>query len=301
MRSAATLSPRSTFVSKTHTRLTLASAITALAQPSLAQDAPPAAESRLHFDAAVEITTAYFFRGILQEDQGVIVQPAFTVGADLVKHDAFVLTLSAGTWNSVHGEATGAQTSDTSLEHWYESDVYFSLTASWEKWTLDATYTWYLSPNDAFETIQELSFGVSFDDSDFLGAWALQPSVTLALETGSNFADGADSDRGIYLGLGISPGFDASIGHDRTLSITFPIEVGLSLSDYYQDASGDDDFFGYASLGVRLETALPMPSGFGSWAVYGGVNALFLGDNLKAVNNDDSSEVIAFIGISLSF
>ena len=218
-----------------------------------------------------------------------------------MKRDAFTLTLTAGMWNSIHGEATGSQTSDTSVEHWYESDVYISLTAAWEKWTLDATYTWYLSPNDAFEHIQEIAFTVSFDDSDLLGAWSLQPYATLAIETGSNFADGADSDRGVYLGLGIGPGFDAALGQSRTLRVSFPIEVGLSLSDYYQDASGDDDFFGYASLGIRLETALPTPTEFGAWSLYGGVNALLLGDNLKAINNDDSNEFIAYIGLSLSF
>lgn len=286
------------------TRLTAACALGALALPALAQDiAAPAAQpdSRLHFSAGVDVTTAYFFRGILQEDDGLIVQPGFTLGADLVSRDDFTLTLSVGSWNSIHGEATASQSTDDSVEHWYESDVILSLTAAWEKWTVDASYIWYLSPSDAFETIQELALSVSFDDSSYLGAWAMSPSVTLGIETGSNFADGADSDRGVYLGIGVSPGFETSIGHDHPLSISFPIEVGLSLSDYYQDGAGDDDFFGYASVGVRLETALPMPAGFGEWSVFGGVNALFLGDNLETVNGDDSTEVIASIGISLTF
>lgn len=284
-------------------RLCAACAVIALAHPAMAQDAAPAPvrESRLHFDASVEITTAYFFRGILQEDQGLIAQPAFSVGADLVKRDSFTLTLVAGVWNSVHGEATGSQSSDTSVEHWYESDMYLSLVAAWEKWTVDATYTWYLSPNDAFESIHEIAFTLSFDDSGLLGAWSLQPYATLAIETGSNFADGADSDRGVYLGVGIGPGFDAAFGQGRTARVSFPIEVGLSLSDYYQDATGDDDFFGYASLGVRLETAIPTPAEFGAWSVYGGVNALLLGDNLKTINNDDSNEFVAYVGVSLSF
>ena len=79
------------------------------------------------------------------------------------------------------------------------------------------------------------------------------------------------------------------------------MEVGLSLDDYYQDATGDDDAFGYASIGVRAETALPAPPGFGEWTVSAGLSALFLGDNLETVNNDDGVDLVASVGISLSF
>jgi hypothetical protein len=277
-----------------------ASAIAAFAPYALAQD-DAAPSSRLHFSASVDVTTAYFFRGFLQEDQGFIIQPAAGLTVDVLTRDGFTLSTTVGTWNSIHSEATGAASTDTSVEHWYESDVYASLTASWDEWTLDATYVWYLSPSDAFETIQELILSASFDDSEHLGAWAMSPSITLGFETGSNYSDGADSDRGIFLGLAVAPGFETMLGESHPLSITFPLEVGLSLDDYYQDASGDDDFFGYASVGVRFDTDIPLSEAFGAWSTFFSVNALFLGDNLDTVNNDDSFELIATVGISLAF
>lgn len=284
------------------TRTFGACALAALATQALAQDAAPQqVDSRLHFSASVDVTNAYFFRGILQEDQGFIAQPAAALTADLVRNDDFTLSATLGTWNSAHSEGTGSATSDTNVKHWYESDLYISLGASFGKWTLDATYTWYLSPNDAFESIEELAFSASFDDSEYLGAFALSPSVTIAFETGSNYADGADSDRGIYLGLSVAPGFETTVGADRTLAFSFPVEVGLSIDDYYQDGAGDDDTFGYASVGARVETALAAPAGFGEWTVYAAVNALFLGDNLESVNNDDAVDFVASIGISLAF
>ena len=287
-------------MSQLHRSPIWACAIAAIAQPAFAQDEAVSA-SRLHFSASVDVTTAYFFRGFLQENQGLILQPAAGLTIDLYSQDGFTLSTTIGTWNSIHSEATGAVSTDTSVEHWYESDLYASLTATWDKWTLDATYIWYFSPSDAFETISELIVSASFDDSDYLGAWALAPTVTLAFETGSNYADGADSDRGIYLGLSVGPRFETSLGENHPLTISFPIEVGLSLDDYYQDAVGDDDFFGYASVGVRFDTDIPLSAEFGAWSTFFSVNALFLGDNLEAVNSDDSFELIATVGVSLAF
>lgn len=277
-----------------------ASAIAAIAPPAFAQD-EAATASRLHFSASVDITTAYFFRGFLQEDRGFIIQPAAGLTIDLYSRDDFALSTTIGTWNSVHSEATGAISTDTSGEHWYESDLYASFTATWGHWTLDATYIWYFSPSDAFETITELILTTSFDDSEYLGAWSLSPTVTLGIETGSNYSDGADSDRGIYIGLSVGPGFETTLGDNHPLLISFPIEVGLSLDDYYQDDAGDDDIFGYASVGVRLDTDIPLTDEFGAWSTFLSVNSLFLGDNLETVNNNDSFELIATVGISLAF
>lgn len=280
----------------------VACAIVALAPSARAQDGPAIApESRLHFSAAVEMTNAYFFRGILQQDQGTIVQPSFAVGIDVLRTDDATLTFSFGSWNSVHGDAGAASSSDDTVEHWYESDLYLSLTAAFGAWTVGATYTWYTSPADAFRTVNELAFTVGYDDSEHLGAWALNPSLVLAFETGSDFADGADSDRGIFLGISIAPGFSAPLSESLTLDVSFPATLGLSIDDYYQDGAGDDDTFGYASIGIRGDIALPLSPEWGAWTVYGSVTAIFLGDNLETVNNNDDVDLVAAIGVSLSF
>src|SRR5512145_1806963 len=65
---------------------------------------------KLTFSGGNDFTTAYFFRGILQERDGFITQPYGEVGVKL--HEAEEgpvrgFTLFAGLWNSIHGKQTG--------------------------------------------------------------------------------------------------------------------------------------------------------------------------------------------------
>lgn len=154
------------------------------------------------------------------------------------KLDGFI-----GTWNSF-GPNGGTQTGGL-IEDWYESDLYGGFTLTRGKLSLTTAYTFLISPSDAFQTVQELGFTLAFDDSEWMKEWALKPYATLAIETGSNGSDGPDLSNGVYLELGIAPGFSFDMGK-TPVTLTFPASVGLSLSDYYQDASGSDDTFGFA-------------------------------------------------------
>lgn len=70
----------------------------------------------------VNVTTAYYHRGYLQEDQGVIVQPHLTLGytAYESKADGFSLTPYVSWWNSLHDEHTFT---DGDYDLWYESEL----------------------------------------------------------------------------------------------------------------------------------------------------------------------------------
>ena len=72
----------------------------------------------------------------------------------------------------------------------------------WENVTIELTYTAYASPNDSFKTVQELAFSLSLNDSKWLGAFALNPSLLVAGEVEGQ-AD-AGSARGVSLQLGIA-------------------------------------------------------------------------------------------------
>lgn len=186
------------------------------------------------------------------------------------------------------------------IEDWYESDLYAGVTLTRGKLSLTTSYTFLTSPSDAFQEVQELGFTLALDDSEWLKAWALKPYATLAIETGSNGSDGPDLDNGTYLELGIAPGFSFDIGR-TPVTLTFPVSVGLSLADYYQDAAGEDDTFGFAQAGVKASVPLGEPGRFGTWTLNAGVSVLFLGDNTKAFNTGDDTEVVGMIGLQWNF
>lgn len=267
-------------------------------QPSAEKQAEPAIGSAISVQLNLDFTNAYFYRGIRQQDKGLIVQPAARLTTRLVDDADFKLDGFIGTWNSF-GPNAGTQTGAL-VEDWYESDVYAGFTLTRGKLSLTTSYTFLTSPSDAFDTVQELGFTLALDDSEWLNAWALKPYATLAIETGSNGSDGPDLDNGTYLELGIVPGFSFDVGK-TPITLTFPASVGLSLTNYYQDSGGEDDTFGFAQVGAKASIPLGEPGRFGTWTLNAGVLVLFLGDHTKAFNNGDDTEVIATIGLQWNF
>lgn len=272
--------------------------------PADGPDPTPAASpvgSAISVQLNLDFTNAYFYRGIRQQDKGLIVQPAARLTARLVDDADLTLDGFIGTWNSF-GPNGGTQTGGL-IEDWYESDLYAGFTLTHGKVSLATSYTFLTSPSDAFQEVEELGFTLSLDDSEWLEEWAFKPYATLAIETGSNGSDGPDLDNGTYLELGVAPGFSFDVA-TTPVTLTFPASVGLSLADYYQDAGSEDDTFGFAQVGAKASIPLGEPSGggrFGAWTLNAGVSVLFLGDHTKAFNNGDDTEVIGSIGLQWNF
>lgn len=272
-----------------------------------AEEAAPAAaeEKRIHFRFAADWTSAYYFRGIRQEDDGFIFQPSAELSFDLASWEGGSFKAFFGTWNSFHDEETGVPQGEESdfSDTWYEADLYGGVAVTLGNFGFSALYTTYTSPSDAWETIDEVILGASYDDSSLWGesGFALNPSLTFAIETSADYADGADTQRGIYLQPGLSPGFSATLPLLQEVDFAFPIVVGLSLDDYYEDSTGEDNAFGYVSVGGKMTFGLPIPSSFGDWKLSLGVYGLFLGDTTKEFNDDDETEVIGSVGISIEF
>ncbi|MCC7066124.1 MAG: hypothetical protein IT456_25230, partial [Planctomycetes bacterium] len=273
------------------------------ALPCLAQDVAKGGDEApakvVSGSLGVDFTTAYFFRGILQEDQGVIAQPWVELGYGLYSADEGIksLDLTFGLWNSLHDGPTGGAGSP-----WYESDFYVGLSAAvGDRLTIGSTYTSYYSPNATFGTVQELAFSVGLDDSDLWGgSFSLKPSFLFAFElTGQ--AD-AGSGRGKYAQFGIEPSFEAGQLGGQPITISVPVTVGLSLKDYYEFGTGNDETLGYVDVGLVVSSPLHfLPSRMGPWGASFGVHALMLGDTNEALNNDEGTEVIASFGLSTTF
>lgn len=250
----------------------------------------------------VDFTTGYWFRGIPQEDQGVIAQPYFEFGYVLYEGDGAFESVSLvfGQWNSLHDGPTGSGATGQSM--WYESDFYAGLTASLgERWSATLTYTSYYSPNARFGTVEELGFGLNFDDGSLLGESfpALKPSAVIAFELDGQ-ADGG-SARGTYGQLAIEPSFALGGNDGWDFALSLPMTAGFSLGDYYQNGN-DDSSLGYFDVGAVLSSPLPfMPTRLGPWTASLGLHVLTLGDANEALNSGEDTEFVGSFGLSTSF
>ena len=291
------------------TVVTIAALAPAAAQtpaPTPAPTPPPPNTGRISIAGGVDFTTDYYFRGIVQETEDLIMQPYFNLTLKLFEADEGVLTgvnFTTGIWNSLHWGPTGDKDLVGDPHNWYEADVTAGLSAIFFKdLTFGVTYTAYTSPNGFFNTVQEISLGLSYNDSKLLGPFALNPSLLVAFEVEGQ----ADAGRheGVYLQLGLAPGLTLFEKSTYPVTLTFPLTLGLSLSDYYEriGIGGSDDTFGYFSMGVNVAVPLAfIPPSFGTWQVKAGVQGLFLGDNLKAANRNDGTEIIGTIGIAFTY
>jgi uncharacterized protein (TIGR02001 family) len=294
--------------------LAAAAVLMCLAAPAAAQDASPNGGA-ITLSGALDFTNAYMFRGIKQESDGLIMQPYLDLGVSLYKGEGSVKSfgLNIGTWNSLHGfNLTGT---DNLRNHklWYESDFYagmsFGMTGGV---TTAVTFTAYTSPNDSFETVNEIAFKVSLDDAKYAYAktFALHPYGVFASEfnihTGRNGllneqgvpVTGGQADAGNaagnYVELGVGPTFKIPMA----TTLTVPVKIGLSLTDYYEKpGGGNDSHFGYASVaGVLTHQLNKKPSKVGNWNVHVGVEYQRLGDTTKLFLNEfkDNGEMKSY-------
>jgi len=248
------------------------------AAPAPAEAAAPAKIYTV--TTGLDFTSAYLFRGILQESGGAIGQPYADIAFALKNG----VTVDVGTWNSIHSTAN--------VGNWYESDYFGSVTFTTGKFKPGLLFTSYTSPADRFATVQELAGTLVYDDSK--SPFPLSPKVILAFELGDGQADGG-ANKGTYLELGVKPGI--KLAPKATLYI--PAKTGLSLNHYYEGPTGDNSF-GYFDLGAQL--SVPVASGKGgALEIHGGVDFMWLGDNLKALNSGDNFKPVSLIGLTFTY
>ena len=138
--------------------------------------------------------------------------------------------------------------------------------------------------------------------ADFLAPVA--PYILVAGET-SGGADGASSfggSRGIYMELGVDPGYTVDFTKNWSARFHLPFVLGLSLDKYYEVATGTgvrDKTFGYADLGVAADIPLKfMPARFGKWTFSSGVHMLWLGSNTKLLAGPSSYNALNALNVT---
>ncbi|MHB1156443.1 MAG: hypothetical protein ACYC26_06335 [Phycisphaerales bacterium] len=264
--------------------------------------------------AGVDFYNEYIWRGIPQQDQGLIMQPAATVTASLWSNDDWAFSAFVNTWNSVHSQNTGYS---GVTGGWYEGDWAFGASvATPGGFTVTPSFVMYHSPNGSWADTQEMDVNIAYNDAPLWGdtsipGWAgLKPYALFAFET-SGGADilGKGGDLGTYLELGISPSFTLIQSKDYPVTISFPMKVGLSLDKYYEytDGSGStkNPTFGYFDGGVMFSIPLAfIPSQFGAWEAHAGVHFVEL--NSSYVHNVvgsgyDEFRILGTAGVSMTY
>jgi hypothetical protein len=256
---------------------------------------------RLSFSGGTDLVTAYYFRGFLQENSGLILQPYANLYVKLSDEaDDLKVTGYVGTWNSIHSEHTLAGTGGPAS--WYESDFLAGVDFSKGHFTLGLIYTAYTYPNGAFDSIQEFGVKLAWDDTEYTEdriGFALKPYAALYAET----SDGNGSEDW-YGELGIAPSvYTFNKNGEYPVALSIPVTLGLSLKDYYLDTDGDEEFFGFVSVGGVASVPLAfIPSDYGAWNLTGSVTLYFLGsDGLQAVNNDDDFAIVGKLGVAFAY
>jgi len=288
--------------------------VTLLASPLLTAQNAPTFEERLQAREEVldgrlgfDFTTQYFFRGIQQENQGIIFQPWIELNTQLWKasEGEQKVDLVFGQWNSLHDGPTGTGGVGGV---WYESRFFVGAEAQVsERIQVGARLNFYSTPNGAgfargLSNVTELQVDVRFDDgSTIVEDFALNPYATIAIEL-NNQRDGGN-DEGTYIELGIAPQFEIGSMGEAPVVLTTPVRLGLGIGDYYEQiGGGNDDFFGFLQVGGVATAPLEfLPAGMGPWVGHVGLHALLLGDNNEARNGGDSAELMFEFGMSTFF
>ena len=268
------------------------------AEPTAAAEEEGGWLSRFSGSIQADFSNAYFFRGILQERDSLVAEPWGELYLSLYSSDEGFLrnvSIGGGVWASFHTEETGASSPPKSL---YEVDYYPVVSAEFAQGlSLTAIYYFYSSPNDAYSTVQELNFKFAWDDSETLGKFALQPWVNLAIET---VRSSLGPNKGVGMQMGVEPTLFEIPIENYPITLTLPVELGLSLDEYYERASGSESTFGYLSFGMGASMPLSfMPKQLGSWSIGVVGKGYWLNHTLANVNlgRTMSPQVIGSIGL----
>jgi hypothetical protein len=112
----------------------------------------------------------------------------------------------------------------------------------------------------------------------------------VAFELSDDGQADAGASKGTYIELGVAPGYTGA-----RASLTVPVKLGVSGSNYYEFATGEDSKFGYFSIGGLVTVPLGAHAN-----VHGGLEFQAFGDNVSNYNAQDTAG-IASVGLGFAF
>lgn len=251
-------------------------------------DCPVGNNGFISIAGGVDLYDKYFFRGLTQQTGGLQAQPWAELSIQLVDNGEGPfqnVALFAGAWSSLNSKDLMQYNQDATQSPMplYELDLYVGVSASLGAgFTASVSYVNYLYPNSGTTTIQELDLGLSYDDSEHLGAFALSPYVLLAFEVAGG-GSGINGDKnGSYLEIGAEPGYTFNEDGSTPITVSTPIAFGMAIGeDYYYGGNT----LGFASIGGSVSAPLSfIPAGYGDWSVWSGITGVWQAAGIRTAD-----------------
>jgi len=271
-----------------------------------------------------DLSSARFYRGIGQENQGLVL--SLFADASIV----FYEDNSSGIFDfasvdfgiSTHhysGPSGGKRAN--SNEKLVEIDGYGGITVGFmDRWALSAYPRQRVAigkATPAFDgDVHSFDLILRYDDASEAFDWKLSPYFVMSFEYEGQSDLISKSDNrnslSVYFEAGVRPQFELFRWNNRPVHLTVPVTMGLSIRDYYQDPfTKDDDLFGFLEVGLELSGTLLQKGMSGTsrtldirWMA--GLYFLYLGDNAAAISerngtSGDALNVVGKIGISINY
>ncbi|MCS7033882.1 MAG: hypothetical protein NZ561_07785 [Phycisphaerae bacterium] len=298
----------------------------------------PAADDRTFrgFSIAfgIDVPTAYYYRGYLQQDRGVILQPFLTLSANFqpaadcsiqpyigwtntifsrdngdlpVAHSGGVPRIFRSRVIEIPGDPPSFELQLVPLHDgrgWYESDIMVGVTVYWKDVFFDLNYHVHIFPSDVHDAMHEIGGKISYD---LAGLWdatpasqrsfSLRPGLTIYHETSDQ-----NGDQETFIEVSLEPTWRFKL-FGRRAAVSVPVALAGSDDGYYVDANDfDTQTLGYFSAAVKGSISLPIDRKFGDWYLNASIQYLHLiSDGLVRFNRDDADAVIGSIGVGVSF
>ncbi|MES2921458.1 MAG: hypothetical protein V4819_07925 [Verrucomicrobiota bacterium] len=272
---------------------------------------PAAPKLKLNVLLQLDVSDHYITpRGLDVTNEGVVLQPLFLLFANLYSSESTFLTdvtLTAGVWSSFQSEAAGVDPS-----HWNEFDPILGLAFKFaEYFKFETNYTAFKSMTDSYPMSHHMELKLSFDDSKWLGKFALNPHIAYWQELKNKATvvfDPSTSEESFYFTLGINPTikFDA-------VKLEFPTFLNIVGDEFYQQFDGSAGGGGAAVFFTSIKASVPLkfiPQEYGFWTWYAGVKYYHLNnDGLEDGNmvlttggdHDDDDLVQFHTGLTIFF
>jgi hypothetical protein len=241
---------------------------------------PPCPVSYITGDFGVTFVSEYLSRGIVQGpdgDKGVIAEPYLDLYIKLYSGTGFINSVSAqlSFWSNIQSEYSHDHNPGNTTPAWEEFDWDPGVSVTFaQKFTLLVQYFEFDSPAGAFGTARSIDANLTYDDSGFMGPFALHPHFTELYELGAPGYAGLKPD-GWYSEFGIAPSYTFLPKSTYPITVSVPATVGFS----GQGGFYGNDWFGYFSVGPTISVPLAfIPSGFGAWTLTAGYTYYSLGD-----------------------
>jgi hypothetical protein len=253
---------------------------------------PPCPVTYITGDFGVTFVSEYLSRGIVQgvdADKGVIAEPYLDLYIKLYSGDANSMGINSVSaqlsfWSNIQSEYKHDHNPGNTTPAWEEFDWDPGLSMVFaQKFTLTVQYFEFDSPAGAFNTARSIDANLVYDDSGFMGPFALHPHVTVLYELGGSHGGAAGlKGHGWYEEIGVAPSYTFLPKSTYPITAALPLTVGLSgQSGFYFH-----DFFGYFSGGPSLSVPLAfIPSGFGSWTLTAAYTYYRLGNDVRLASS----------------